>query len=418
MDLILIAPFVLLLLAIGILPFVNEKWWHKNYFIVSFVPAVIIIFIYLMFLNGSDKIILSLEDYFSFICLLFSLYVVSGGIYFKIKGKATPVNNLIILAVGSVAANIFGTTGAAMLLIKPYIESNKYRIKSYHIIFFIFLICNVGGLLTPIGDPPLLIGYIKGIPFFWVTENLFLYWIIAVLYLLIIFFLIDNYFYKKLKSGKQSEAEKKKEEIKAGGFINFIPLIIIIGSVFITKPLFVREAIMLICAVISYKTTPVEIHKRNNFNFRPIKEVAILFAGIFITMIPALDYLKQNSASIGLKNPGDFYWGAGILTSFLDSAPAYINFLAASMGLTNLSIYSIPDVNAFLNTNSGFIIAISVSSVFFGAMTYIGNGPNLLVKSISEHKGIKLPGFFAYMYKYSLVILLPFYFILWLLFFK
>ena len=198
MDLILIAPFVLLLLAIGILPFVNEKWWHKNYFIVSFVPAVIIIFIYLMFLNGSDKIILSLEDYFSFICLLFSLYVVSGGIYFKIKGKATPVNNLIILAVGSVAANIFGTTGAAMLLIKPYIESNKYRIKSYHIIFFIFLICNVGGLLTPIGDPPLLIGYIKGIPFFWVTENLFLYWIIAVLYLLIIFFLIDNYFYKKL----------------------------------------------------------------------------------------------------------------------------------------------------------------------------------------------------------------------------
>jgi len=418
MDLILIAPFILLLLAIGILPFANEKWWNKNYFLVSFIPAVIIIIIYLVFLNGSDKIIIAVEDYISFICLLFSLYVVSGGIYFKIKGKATPLNNLIILAVGSVVANIFGTTGAAMLLIKPYIESNKNRIKSYHIVFFIFLVCNVGGLLTPIGDPPLLIGYIKGIPFFWVTENLFLYWFIAVLYLLIIFFLIDNYFYKKLKSGKQSEVEKKREEIKAGGFINFIPLIIIIGSVFITKPLFVREAIMLICAVISYKTTPDEIHKRNNFNFRPIKEVAILFAGIFITMIPALDYLKLNASSIGLKNPEDFYWASGILTSFLDNAPTYISFLSASMGLTNLSIYNTLDVISFVKTNSNFVIAISISSVFFGAMTYIGNGPNLLVKSISELRGIKLPGFFAYMYKYSLVILLPFYFILWLLFFK
>jgi Na+/H+ antiporter NhaD/arsenite permease-like protein len=270
MDIILIIPFLLLLLSIAILPFVNEKWWHKNYPYISFIPAVIVIIIYLMFLNGSDKILIALEDYISFICLLFSLYVVSGGIFFKIKGKATPVQNILILAAGSVLANIFGTTGAAMLLIKPFIESNKYRIKSYHIVFFIFLICNVGGSLTPIGDPPLLIGYIKGIPFFWITEHLFGFWFLAVAYLLIIFFLIDSYYFKRIKTSVKTEVEAKGEEISAGGFKNFIPLFIIVGSVFITKPFFLREAIMLVSAYISYKFTPKEIHKRNNFNFRKI----------------------------------------------------------------------------------------------------------------------------------------------------
>jgi Na+/H+ antiporter NhaD/arsenite permease-like protein len=235
---------------------------------------------------------------------------------------------------------------------------------------------------------------------------------------LCIFFFVDYYFYKKLKPAAQSDIEKKGEEIQAKGYINFIPLTLIIGSLFITKPFFVRETIMLVCAFISYKYTPSDIHKRNNFSMKPIKEVAILFAGIFISMIPALDYLNQNASSIGLLHPGDYFWATGFLTSFLDNAPAYINFLSASMGLNNLSINNTADVISFVRTNGNFVAAISVSSVFFGAMTYIGNGPNLLVKTISEHKGIKLPGFFRYIYKYSLVILLPFYLILWLLFFK
>lgn len=418
MDIILIIPFILLLLSFAVLPFANEKWWRKYYPLVALIPSVFIIIYYSVFTNGTGRILIASEDYISFICLLFSLYVVSGGIFFRIKGRATPINNVIILAAGSLLANVIGTTGAAMILIKPFIESNKYRVKGYHIIFFIFLVCNIGGSLTPIGDPPLLIGFIKGIPFFWVTMNLFKYWFISVVYILIIFFIIDNYHFKKIKKGEQEEIEEKGEQIIARGFKNLIPLLIIVSSVFITKPFFLREVIMLFSAFLSYKLTPADIHSRNNFNFKPIKEVAILFAGIFITMIPALEFLSSNASSIGLKSPGSYFWVTGILTSFLDNAPAYINFLSASMGLNNLSINNISDVLAFVNTNADFVISISVSSVFFGAMTYIGNGPNLLVKSVSEHRGIKLPGFFNYMFKYSLVILLPFYFVLWLLFFN
>jgi Na+/H+ antiporter NhaD/arsenite permease-like protein len=418
LEIILIIPFILLVLAIAVLPFVNEKWWLKNYAIITIILSLFIIIYYSLFGNEPGKLIQTFEDYFSFITLLFSLYVVSGGIFLKIRGKSTPIKNVLILAVGSVIANIFGTTGAAMLLIKPFIESNKYRIKSYHIIFFIFLVCNVGGALTPIGDPPLLLGYIKGIPFFWVTEHLFLYWILTIGYLLLIFFLIDLFFYRRINKKEQTSIKEKGENISAEGLYNLIFLVIIVASVFITKPFLLREIIILLCAYFSYKVTPGEVHKRNNFLFNPIKEVAILFAGIFITLIPVIEFLGNNSTSLGLKSHSDFYWATGIFTAFLDNAPTYLNFLSVSMGLNNLSINNINDVTSFLSSNPFYIISISVSSVFFGALTYIGNGPNLLVKSISEHKGIKLPGFFGYLFKYSLVILLPFYFILWLLFFR
>lgn len=417
MDILLIIPFILLLLSMAVFPFVFGNWWKKNYAYIPFITSLIVIIYYSMFTNGSNKILLTLEDYFGFICLLFSLYVVSGGIFFRIQGKATPLNNTVILALGSVLSNLLGTTGAAILLIKPFIESNKYRLKSFHIVFFIFLICNIGGSLTPVG-PPLLLGYLKGIPFYWSIQHLFLYWLLGVVYLLTVFFILDYLSYNKLRDSMKTEIEKKGEEIQANGFINVIPLLLIIGSLFITKPLFVREAVMLSCAFISYKFTPADIYKRNSFNLKPIKEVAILFAGIFITMIPAVDYLSANASTLGLIHPGGFYWATGMATSVLDNAPAYLNFLSASMGLNNLSINNTLDVISFLEKHSEYVISISVSSVFFGAMTYIGNGPNLLVKSITEHKGIKLPGFFEYIYKYALTILLPFYFVLWLLFFK
>lgn len=417
-QIILIIPFILLLATIALAPFINEKWWHKNYPYVSYSLGAVILLYYLIS-NQTDRLLISLEEYFSFITLLFSLFVVSGGIFFKIKGKSTPFKNVLLLAFGSIIANIFGTTGAAMLLIRPYLSSNEYRFRPYHMIFFIFTVCNVGGSLTPIGDPPLFLGYIKGIPFFWIIEHLFIYWFITIIYLLVLFYFIDRRNFHKVRENIQEEIEEKGEELRYGGLLNLIPLGIIIGAVFITKPLFLREAIMLVTAILSYKFTSKNIHNINRFNFGPIKEVAILFIGIFITMIPAIQFLSENSKSFGFDTVTTYYWGAGILTSFLDNAPTYLNFLAVSMANYGYDINLQSDVLKFVEVGNQYIIAISIASVFFGAMTYIGNGPNFMVKSITEHKirKTKIPSFIHYIY-YSIAILLPFYFVLWLLFFR
>jgi Na+/H+ antiporter NhaD/arsenite permease-like protein len=415
---ILIIPFILLLVSIATIPFINEKWWHKNYPYVSYLLGAVIL-LYYLYSNQTNRLLTSFEEYFSFITLLFSLYVVSGGIFFKIRGKSTPVKNVLLLAFGSIIANIFGTTGAAMLLIRPFLTSNEYRFRPYHLVFFIFIVCNVGGSLTPIGDPPLFLGYIKGIPFFWVIEHLFIFWLISTVYLLALFYFIDRHNYHKVKEKIQEEIEKEGEELRYGGLLNLIPLGIIIGAVFITKPIFFREAIMLLTAILSYRFTSKKIHEINRFNFGPIKEVAILFLGIFITMIPAIQFLSENAKSFGMTSVSHYFWGTGILTSFLDNAPTYLNFLAVSMANYGYDINIQTDVLKFVDVGNHYIIAISVSSVFFGAMTYIGNGPNFMVKSITEHKirKTKIPNFIHYMF-YSLTILLPFYFILWLLFFR
>jgi len=399
------------------MPFVFPHWWHKNYGKFSITLAAIVVFYYVFVLRNTHEVLRTAEEYISFISLLTGLFVVSGGIYFRIRGKATPLKNTLTLFIGSVAANLFGTTGAAMLLLRPFINTNKYRLHPYHIVFFIFTVCNMGGSLTPIGDPPLFLGYLKGVPFFWIISHLFLIWIIALAYVLIVFYVIDRYYYNKLKDKIKSEVEEKGEDVRFAGLFNIFFLLAIIGSVFITEPLFLREIIMLSSAVISYKLTPKDVHKRNKFNFEPIKEVALLFIGIFMTMIPVLEYLNHNSASLGVTKPGQFFWASGILTSFLDNAPTYLNFLTLSMGLQGLNINTPADVLSFLENYKIFVISISVASVFFGAMTYIGNGPNFMVKSIAEHKGIKMPGFFTYIYRYSIPVLLPAFFLIWLLFF-
>jgi Na+/H+ antiporter NhaD/arsenite permease-like protein len=418
LQILLIIPFILLLLAIAITPFINEKWWHKNYPYVSYVLGAIVLIYYLLS-SQSDKLLHSLEEYFSFITLLFSLYVISGGIFFKIRGKATPAKNVMLLAFGSLIANLFGTTGAAMLLIRPYLTSNEYRFRPYHMIFFVFTVCNVGGSLTPIGDPPLFLGYIKGIPFLWVIEHMFLYWFVTTIYLLALFYFIDRRNYHKVRESIQEEVEEKGEELKYGGLWNLVALGIIVVAVFITKPLFLREVIMIATAIISYRLTSKNIHEINKFNFAPIKEVAILFLGIFITMIPAIQYLSENSKSLGLSGVSHYFWSTGILTSFLDNAPTYLNFLAVAMANYGFDINQNTDVLKFMESGNHYIIAISVSSVFFGAMTYIGNGPNFMVKSITEHKirKTKVPNFIHYMF-YSLTILLPFYLLLWAIFFR
>jgi len=416
-DILIILPFLFLLLSIAILPITYHEFWERKYSIISFSLAIIVIAYYIIFEGNVVKVFHSIDEYFSFITLLFCLYLVSGGIYIKLKGKSTPLRNALLLFIGAVISNLFGTTGASMLLIRPYLETNKYRLKPYQIIFFIFIVSNVGGSLTPVGDPPLLIGYLKGIPFIWYFINLYHIWLFTVALLLIIFFIIDKYFFDKVKYEEQDEIEKMGERVMIEGKWNIIPLVIIVLSVLINEPKYLREIIMLLAAVLSYKFTPEKVHIKNHFTFGPIKEVAILFFGIFVTMIPALTFVSENSVRFGLDKLSNVFWYSGMLTSFLDNAPTFLNFLTGAMSADKLSIDNPLMVLNFSVNNVKFLSAISIASVYFGAMTYIGNAPNFMVKSISEHSGIKMPGFIEYMYRYSLLILLPILIIIWFVFF-
>lgn len=415
MEFILFIPFILLIVSIAVMPFIFGNWWEKNYGKFSIGLALIVALYYIIVLGKQTELFTTIEEYISFISLLGSLYVVSGGIYLKLAGEPTPLKNVLFLFAGAVLSNFIGTTGASVLLIKPFIKFNEKRLKPYHIVFFIFLICNVGGGLTPIGDPPLLMGYLKGIPFFWTLQNVFPIWGFMVLYILIIFYILDK---KNVHPRSETKKEKRhKEEINFQGLFNIIFLVIIIASVFITKPLFVREIVMLGSAFVSYRLTPKEIRHRNSFSFEPIKEVAFLFVGIFITLLPILNYVTANASAMGISGKSQIYWSTGGFTSFLDNAPTFLTFLSMSMGLNGLNINNPFEVQNFISSQPLIAALISVASVFFGAMTYIGNGPNFLVKSISEQKGIKMPGFFVYIYRYSVPMLLPGLILVWLIFF-
>ena len=459
-------PFVLLLASIAIIPFISRHWWERKYPLVSFILGAVVLILYLAILRNSERVLHTAQEYLSFIVLIGSLFVVAGGIHIKIRGKSTPHANVLLLLIGGIVSNLLGTTGASMVLIRPYLRVNRYRLRPYHVVFFIFVVSNMGGALTPIGDPPLFLGYLRGIPFFWVMENVWHIWVLALAILLAIFYFIDRRSYIHLTKTVREVAEHTGEEAELAGPHNVIFLAVILAAVFIQRPPFLREAIMITAALGSYFTTKKEIHKKNDFNFIPIKEVAILFAGIFSTMIPGLQWLEANARSVGIQSPGQFFWGCGILSSVLDNAPTYLNYLSASIGLfvdrdmvtqiqgliathgatatsltgahaeeirnsfTTLMRYhadlvasgSVPiediHVSYLLGNHPIYIMAISVAAVFFGANTYIGNGPNFMVKSIAEHSGAKCPTFFGYVVKYTLPILIPIFVLVWWLFFR
>jgi Na+/H+ antiporter NhaD/arsenite permease-like protein len=434
----MMAPFILLLLSIAVVPFISIRWWEKDYSLVSFGLGAISVIYYFIILQNPPRMIHTAMEYVSFIALIGSLFVVSGGIHIKIKGRSTPKANVLLLAVGALLANVFGTTGASMILIRPFIRVNKYRVSGYHIIFFIFIVSNIGGLLTPIGDPPLFLGFLKGVPFFWVISRTWLIWIFANAAVLAVFFVIDRHNYRKIPLPLEHEIEEAGEHPRIQGLPNIVFLIIILGAVFLARPF--REIIMFSAAAVSYLTTN-DVYERNDFNFLPIKEVAILFAGIFATMAPVLDWLELNAGSLAITSPGHFYWGSGILSSVLDNAPTYLNFLSAACGLHGLSVDNLhhmkallgllapeevsrlvstlgPQAHALGSNSWRYVQAISAGAVLFGANTYIGNGPNFMVKSIAEQAHIKMPSFFGYIIKFSIPILLPIFFLIWYLFFR
>jgi Na+/H+ antiporter NhaD/arsenite permease-like protein len=409
----MILPFALLLGAIALGPLLAAKWWLRHYAKVALGLGAITLGYYLFGLHASERTLETAHEYISFIALVGSLYVVSGGIHIAVKGEATPLGNVLFLLTGALIANVLGTTGAAMLLIRPWIRMNQYRVTAHHIVFFIFIVANVGGCLTPIGDPPLFLGYLQGVPFWWVAENCWPMWAVGVGALLAMFYVVDKINYARAPRAVR-EKEIAPESWRCEGLPNLFFLAVILGAVFV-KMIFVRETLMLAAALGSYFTTKKSVHAANQFNFHPIQEVAILFAGIFATMMPALDWLNQNAREIlgAQPAPGIFYWGTGALSSALDNAPTYLGFLSALSGVTGLG-----DIHELLAQHGLKVLAISVGAVFFGAATYIGNGPNFMVKAIADEQKIHTPTFLGFIAKYSLPFLLPVLVIVWLMFFR
>jgi Na+/H+ antiporter NhaD/arsenite permease-like protein len=410
----MILPFVVLLGAIAVAPLLAPDWWLRHYAKIALGLGAITLGYYLLVLRNADRVLHVAHDYVSFIALVGSLFVVSGGIHINVKGEATPLVNVVYLFIGAVLANFLGTTGAAMLLIRPWIRMNKYRVTAHHIVFFIFIVANVGGCLTPIGDPPLFLGYLQGIPFWWVLEHCWTMWLMGVGILLAAFYVVDRINFARAPREIREE-ETAHEAWKFDGLVNLFFLGVILGAVFINKPLFLRECLMLAAAVGSYFTTAKSVHEANRFHFHPIQEVAILFIGIFITMIPALDWLDLNARELLGTHPapGVFYFGTGVLSSVLDNAPTYLSFLSALFGTSGAK-----SMAELLSRDPLDLIAISVGAVFFGAATYIGNGPNFMVKAIADHEKVRTPTFPGYVGKFTLPFLLPMLLVVWLIFFS
>lgn len=414
--------FIIMLLSIAVLPLTRlEHWWHKN--TNKLIVGMALAAYPLLWVTVLDPDLTALwhtiEEYISFIILLGTLFYVSGGILLKGDLKASPATNLKFLVFGTAIASIIGTTGASMLLIRPLLRTNHERKFKVHIVvFFIFLVSNIGGSLLPIGDPPLFLGYLRGVPFLW-TLGLWKEMLLVSSILLVGFFFLDSHFYKRESEAVRKFDASTVEPLAVEGKANAIWLLGIVLAVALIKPeygLFLREAVMIGCAVASKYMTSKEIREANKFSWFPILEVAALFIGIFLTMIPAQILLKANGGDLGVDSPALFFWVTGGLSSFLDNAPTYIVFFETASGMVERGQLTGEMVSSTIQVPQIVLQAISVGAVFMGANTYIGNGPNFMVKAIAEEQGIEMPSFFGYM-KWSLLVLVPCFILVSLLFF-
>ncbi len=410
----MMAPFALLLLCIALMPLFAAHFWEHHYPKVAVGLGLVTAAYYILVQKDWHPLHHAAHEYVSFMALVGSLFAISGGINIRVKGEATPMVNTVFLLIGAVLANFIGTTGASMLMIRPWIKMNKYRVTGFHIVFFIFLVSNVGGALTPIGDPPLFLGFLRGVPFFWVLQHCWQAWALAVVVLLAVFYIFDSINFRRAPK-EIRKMETAHEDWLFRGAINILWIGIVLGAVLLPKNIqettllgifSVPALLMMAAAVASYFMTKTEIHEANDFNFGPVKEVGYLFIGIFLTMIPALQILQSGEA-IQISSPMQYYFSTGALSAFLDNAPTYLSFLAASMGQEHLSVDSPADVLTFTAKHAAHLIAISLGAVFFGAGSYIGNGPNFMVKAIADKSKVHAPSFLAYMYHFSIPILLP-----------
>lgn len=427
-----VAPFLMLLGAIALFPLVKftEHWWESNAnrFLVAVVLAGVTLLYYLTIYQEASLMAVwhridhaILGEYIPFIVLLFSLYVISGGIRISGDLKARPMTNAGFMLTGGLLASFIGTTGAAMLLIRPLLETNaERRFRQHTVVFFIFIVCNCGGCLLPIGDPPLFLGYLQGVDFLWTMTALWKPWLLANTLLIILYLVVDKfYFYRKetLKDLRQDETHTTRLQVR-GLMPNALLLLGVILAVALLDPnkpfpgtnwypyVYLRETIQLTLVGLSLWLGSQAIRRENRFNYHAIVEVAALFVGIFICMQPALEILNERGPDLGIDSPTKFYWITGALSSVLDNAPTYLVFFKtadAQMGAQSLiDMLGDPSSAAYLN-----LVAISLGSVFMGAMTYIGNGPNFMVRAIAEEAGVKMPSFFGYVIFFSIPILLP-----------
>lgn len=402
-----VLPFVAMLLAVAVCPLWIPRWWHpnRNKFLASCALGLPVLVLYLA--REPVELLRTGEEYLSFMILLSSLYVISGGILLRGDLEATPLTNATFLLVGSVLASFIGTTGASMLLIRPLLQTNQERTRVTHtVVFFIFLVSNIGGTLTPLGDPPLFLGYLQGVPFAW-TFRLWRPWLVTVVTLLVIYFVWDSIQHSREPLAALRRDRARIQPLRLRGALNGLWLAgVVLAVAFLRAPW--REAVMVALASLSFRLTPDQVRRANGFTPYPMAEVAALFFGIFLTMIPALELLRTRGWELGVREPWQFFWMTGMLSSVLDNAPTYLTLLALGQGL-GLS-------NEVAGVPHSILTGISLGAVFMGANTYIGNAPNFMVKSIAEEAGVKMPSFFGYM-AYSAGILLPAFVLLTLLFF-
>jgi Na+/H+ antiporter NhaD/arsenite permease-like protein len=404
-------PFGALLLSLAIGPSLPEKQWHRHHGKICATFAALTTFYYIFWLRAGSRVLHAVFEYGSFIVVLAGFFVVAGTIHFRVRGRGTPALNTLFLFAGALLGSLLGTVGASMLLIRPWIALNRARLAGFHTAFFIFVVSNIGGVLLPIG-PPLLLGYLKGVPFLWTAQRCWLPWIVTLAALLIVFYLFDHLNFRRAK--RETPAGEKWE---CAGAANFLAIAAMLTCLIIA-PAGWRELVIAAIATAAYWFNPPEIRQRNEFSFEPLKEIAWIFVGIFGTMIPVLDYVERHAGDLGLRSDFQFYWTTGAVSAVLDNAPAYLTFFAGALSLHGLRIEDARQVAEFIAQHDHSLIAISLGATFFGALTYIGNGPNLLVKAIAEHAGVQTPGFFGYIFKFALPILLPIFALVSLLFFR
>jgi Na+/H+ antiporter NhaD/arsenite permease-like protein len=441
-----VLPFVLLLLSIAVLPLVAGHWWEHNKnkaILATLLSLPIVVYQVVSFGSvGVHELQHKGMEYASFIILLGSLFVITGGVYVGGSFSGTPLVNSAMLGFGALIASFVGTTGASVLLIRPLLRANAARVRKVHIVvFFIFLVSNCGGLLTPLGDPPLFLGYLKGVPFEW-TFQLWKEWLLVNGVLLALFNVWDQRVLaseERVRPGSQLEEVMKHEPLRIEGSLNFLFLLGVVLTIYCAGaglgtggepwPFGLQEGAMVALAAAAWFTTRAENRFKNRFSWTPIVEVAVLFAGIFVTMTPALLILNAwgqgrrdvLGLAFDMREPWQFFWGSGLLSSFLDNAPTYLTFASTACGLEGIPLEGRYLAELLAHTEGGgigprLLVAISCGSVFMGANTYIGNGPNFMVKAIAEESGVKMPSFFGYM-GYSGLILLPIFGIVTLVFF-
>ena len=408
-----VAPFGLLLFCIAVLPLVAGHFWdhNRNKALLSVALGAPVAF-WMAYLEPALLVHTS-HEYAAFIILLGALFVISCGIVVRGTLAGTPGSNAVLLGIGAALASLIGTTGASMLLIRPVLRANAVRQRKAHVIvFFIFVVSNAGGMLTPLGDPPLFLGFLRGVPFLW-TLRLVPHWLFVNGILLVLFYIVDSTIFRREDLATPGDLDEiavgHRVRIQLDGKCNFLFLAgvvaVLLASGSLRLPAGVQEAGMILMAALSWGSTPRSLRKENDFTWGPIVEVAVVFAGIFATMIPALQILNARGAEFGLTMPWHFFWAAGSLSSFLDNAPTYLTFTAVASGLLGTDANNLSQLLAS-ERGVALLSAVSLGAVFMGANTYIGNGPNFMVRAIAQRAGVRMPSFFGYM-AWSGAILLP-----------